>query len=146
MTRTVAVVGAPSNLGARPYDDGQPRSLDYAPTVLRQRGLVRRLGAVDLGDVVPPPYQMQRVERALNAREVKVYSRHLAKRVARAVRQRHFVVVLGGDCSIALGCLLGVRQATRGGVGLLYVDAHADFATPDESPAASVASMCLRLA
>ena len=38
------------------------------------------------------------------------------------------------------------RRAARGQVGLAYVDAHADFATPEESQTGSVASMCLALA
>jgi arginase len=54
--------------------------------------------------------------------------------------------VLGGDCSIVLGSLLGARQSAQGSVGLVYVDAHADFATPEESRTGSVASMCLGLA
>jgi arginase len=54
--------------------------------------------------------------------------------------------VLGGDCSIVLGCLLGARRAARGPIGLVYVDAHADFATPEESGTGSVASMALALA
>ena len=54
MTRSVAIVRAPSNIGIRPYDNGEPRLLDRAPGVLRDQGLVARLGAVDFGDVVPP--------------------------------------------------------------------------------------------
>jgi len=59
---------------------------------------------------------------------------------------RRFAVVLGGDCSIVLGCLLGARPSAQGSVGLAYVDGHADFATPEESHTGSVASMCLALA
>ncbi len=72
------------------------------------------------------------------------------ERLASASRRRRasggFVVVLGGDCSIVLGCLLGARRAADGPVGLVYVDAHADFATPEESRTGSVASMSLALA
>jgi len=45
-----------------------------------------------------------------------------------------------------LGALLGARRAAGGGIGLAYVDGHADFATPQESRTGSVASMCLGLA
>ena len=55
------------------------------------------------------------------------------------------MVVLGGDCSIVLGCLLGARRFGAR-IGLAYVDAHADFATPAESGTGSVASMSLALA
>src|SRR5262245_10255323 len=58
MRRPIAILGAPSSIGIRPYDQGgQPRHLDRAPGVLRELGLVNRLGADDLGDVVPPPYR-----------------------------------------------------------------------------------------
>ena len=61
------------------------------------------------------------------------------------MRYRRFTVVIGGDCSVVLGCLLGARK-TRRPVGLVYVDAHADFATALESKTGSVASMSLALA
>lgn len=148
MTRSVAIVGAPSNIGIRPYDNGEPRRLDRAPEVLRDQGLVARLGAVDLGDVVPPAYRdfARPPGRARNEREVAEYCVSLADRVASAAASGRFVVLLGGDCSIVLGALLGARRAAEGAVGLAYVDAHADFATPEESRTGSVASMCLGLA
>jgi arginase len=148
MTRSIAVVGAPSSIGIRPYNDGEMRHLDRAPGVLPERGLIARLGAVDLGDVGPPPYRdfVRPSNRARNEEEVIVYSRAVAERVAAATRGRRFTVVLGGDCSIVLGCLLGARRTAGGPVGLAYLDAHADFATPEESTTGSVASMCLGLA
>jgi arginase len=148
MTRSVAIVGAPSNIGIRPYDNGEPRLLDRAPEVLRYHRLVERLGAVDLGDVVAPAYRdfVRPPGRARNEREVTEYCVSLADRVASAAERGRFVVLLGGDCSIVLGALLGARRAAEGAVGLAYVDAHADFATPEESQTGSVASMCLGLA
>jgi arginase len=61
--------------------------------------------------------------------------------VEEATHGGRFAVVLGGDCSIVLGSLLGARKSA-----VVYVDAHADFETPDESHTGSVASMCLALA
>jgi arginase len=147
MDRTIAVVGAPSNIGIRPYDDGVARNLNQTPEVLRERGIVSRLGAVDLGDVVPPAYQdfVRPPNRARNERQVIEYSRALADRVANATSAGRFALVLGGDCSIVLGCLLGARRTAGNPIGLVYVDAHADFATPEESRTGSVASMCLAL-
>jgi arginase len=148
MTRAIAVIGAPSNIGIRPYDDGEARHLDRAPGVLRERGLVPRLHALDMGDVVPPPYRdfVRPANRPRNEDHVIAYSRSLGERVVAAAHHGRFAVVLGGDCSIVLGCLLGARRASGGRVGLAYLDAHADFATPEESRTGSVASMCLGLA
>jgi arginase len=72
------------------------------------------------------------------------YSHALARAVSREVRRDRFVLVLGGDCSILLGCLLGARSG--GPLGLAYLDAHADFAVPEVSRTGSVASMDLALA
>ena len=148
MHRSVAIVGAPSSIGLRPDDaSGEPQQVDRAPSILRGLGLVGQLGATDLGDVVPPPYQdfTRPPGRARNESGVATYSRSLADRVAVGLDDGRFVVVLGGDCSIVLGCLLGA--ARHGGpVGLAYVDAHADFATPEQSQTGSVASMGLALA
>ena len=148
MDRPIVLVGATSSIGIRPYDDGEARQLDRSPSVLRARGVIQRLGAKDLGDVTPPLYRdfVRPPNRPRNEDEVIRYSRSLAERVAAGAEQGRFVVVLGGDCSIVLGCLLGARRASGGRVGLAYVDAHADFATPEESRTGSVASMCLALA
>jgi arginase len=98
--------------------------------------------------VTPPQYRdyVRPLNRARNEGEVVAYSRALAERVAAATRGGRFAVVLGGDCSIVLGCLLGARQSVGDPVGLTYVDAHADFATPQESQTGSVSGMSLALA
>lgn len=148
MNRSIAIVGAPTSIGIRTYDNGEPRQLDRAPGVLRELGLVQRLGASDLGDVIPPAYRdyVRPPGRARNEAEVGAYCRTLGDRVEEATKDNRFAVVLGGDCSIVLGCLLGARKSAQGSVGLVYLDAHADFGTPEESRTGSVASMCLALA
>ena len=147
MTRPIAIVGAPSSIGLRPYDDGTVRHVNRAPSVLRDRGLITRLRAVDLGDVAPPPYREFEPPpgRARNEPELLAYSRSLSDRVSRALTNGHFALVLGGDCSIVLGCLLAARRRV-GTVGLAYVDAHADFSTADDSCAGSASNMALGFA
>ena len=144
----VAIVGAASSIGLRPDDrTRQPQAVNRAPAALRAAAVVERLSARDLGDVTPPPYRdFERPPgRPRNELEVADYSRSLGKVVAAGLAERRFVVVLGGDCSIVLGCLLGARHNGER-IGLAYVDAHADFATPAESATGSVASMSLALA
>ena len=144
----VAIVGAASSIGLRPdHLTGLPQQVNGAPAALRASGLVERLSALDLGDVIPPPYRdFERPPgRPRNELEVADYSRSLRIVVAAGLAERQFMVVLGGDCSIVLGCLLGARHVGHR-IGLAYVDAHADFATPAESATGSVASMSLALA
>ena len=148
MNRPIAIVGAPSSIGIRPYDSGEMRHLYRSPGVFRELGVVQLLGAVDLGDVLPPAYRdyVRPPGRARNEPEVAAYSASIGERVATAAEDGRFVVLLGGDCSIVLGSLFGARRAAGGPIGLAYVDGHADFATPKESQTGSVASMCLGLA
>lgn len=146
--RSIAVVGAASSIGIRPYEEGgAARHLDQAPTVLRELGLVDALAAEDLGDVTAAPYRdfVRKPGTVRNEPEIAEYSRSLADHVGRVVESNGFALVLGGDCSIVLGSLLGAgRRGDR--VGLVYIDAHADFATPEESYTGSAAGMCLALA
>ena len=153
--RHVAVMGAPSSIGLRPHHEtGAPQEVNRAPEALRDLGLVERLHATDFGDVLPPPYKdFERPPgKPRNEAGVATYSRSLADRVATGLDDDQFLVVIGGDCSIVLGCLLGARHFGRGAeadasrIGLAYVDGHADFASPQESATGSVASMCLALA
>jgi arginase len=148
MARAIAVVGAPSNIGIRPYDDGAVRLLDRAPQVLRERDLIARLDAADLGDVAAPLYQdfVRPLNRARNEDRLVAYSRSLAQRVSNGIAQGRFALVIGGDCSVVLGCLMAARRKAGDEVGLVYVDAHADFASPEESRTGSASGMALALA
>jgi arginase len=147
-THSIGIIGAPSSIGIRPYASGEARHLDRAPGALRELGLVDHLGAIDLGDVASPGYRdyLRPPGRARNEPEITAYSAALGERVATSIESAGFALVLGGDCSIVLGSLLGARRAAGGPVGLAYLDAHADFATPEESRTGSVASMSLGLA
>jgi arginase len=156
--RHVAVMGAPSSIGLRPHHEtGLPQDVNRAPGALRDLRVVELLDATDLGDVPPPPYEdFERPPgKARNEAGVASYSRSLADRIAAGIDDDRFPVVIGGDCSIVLGCLLGADRAGHAGrqtgsdrerIGLAYVDGHADFASPAESVTGSVASMGLALA
>ena len=147
-TRRIAVLGAASSIGIRPYDQrDEARHLDRAPAVLRGLGLIEKLRADDAGDVRSPAYRdfARLPGRVRNEEDVVDYTRALAESIARLVGDGRFPVVLGGDCSIIRASLLGAARHTQP-IGLAYVDGHADFATPDESQTGSAASMCLALA
>jgi arginase len=146
MNRQICILGAPSAIGIRPYDDGTVRRLDLAPAALRAQGLVQRLSARDEGDVIPPPYRelVRPPNRIRNEIDVAEYSRALAARIDKAVGAGEFLLVLGGECSIVLGSLLGFVD--RGPLGLVYIDGQSDFYTPENSTTGSAAAMGLALA
>ncbi|MGW8399259.1 arginase family protein [Streptomyces lydicus] len=131
MRRTV-LIDAPSNLGLRPPAPGCVPGCYKLAGALREQGLLRRLGALEGGVVVPPRYDLgdwrEGEDGDFNAAALAGYTRKLAGRVERHVRDGDFPVVLGGDCSILLGAVLGLRRLGRYGVA--YVDGHGDFRHP----------------
>lgn len=52
-----------------------------------------------------------------------------------------FPIVLGGDHSIAMGSVTGAGRGER--IGVIWVDAHADFNTPETSPSGNIHGMPL---
>jgi arginase len=79
----------------------------------------------------------------LNTGAIIDFSQHIADIVASTVRLPRFAFVLGGDCSILLGIMSGLK--TAGTYGLVFLDAHADFYEPERSPTGEVADMDLAI-
>ena len=123
----ISLVLAPSNLGLRPENGQQPGTW-RAPQVLMDAGLRDALDAVAAYRLERPLYQVdaQRGTRIRNGNTIRAFSLALAAKVKDILAVHGFPVVIGGDCSVLLGSLLGLRQA--GGRGLVHVDGHSDFA------------------
>jgi len=79
----------------------------------------------------------------LNTNAIIDFSQHLADIVASTVRLQRFALVLGGDCSILLGIMSGLKPV--GSYGLVFLDAHADFYEPEKSLTGEVADMDLAI-
>ena len=141
---------APSNLGLRPPSPGHEPGTWRAPEALRKAGLLNDLMPARVHQLGRPRYHFepQVGTRVRNGQEMRKFSESLATQVGDILSRGAFSLVLGGDCSILLGCLLGARQ---GGIcGLIHVDGHSDFMHPgDFSPGTvphSAAGMDLALA
>lgn len=65
----------------------------------------------------------------------------LARIVEDILRIGGFPLVLGGDHSIAIGTLAGIKRARGGAPGLIWIDAHGDINTPMTSPSGNVHGM-----
>ncbi|WCM29396.1 arginase family protein [Sphingomonas sp. QA11] len=144
------LISAPSNLGLRPLKANHQPGAWRAPQALRYAGLAAAVGADHLVELDRPPYRFdaEAGTRIRNGNAIRKFSEALGVQVATALRSGGFPLVIGGDCSVLLGCLLGGRAA--GEIGLLHVDAHSDFYHPGNYDSAkrlgSAAGMDLALA
>jgi arginase len=124
-----AVIGAPSSAGA--HHAGQ----ELAPAAIRAHGFVGALTAAgvaveDTGDVAGEVFTADRdnpTHRNLPA--VLRMARRVAGAVEKARRAGQVPIVLGGDCTITLGVVVGVQRLDPG-TALLYFDGDADLGTP----------------
>jgi arginase len=132
----IAVLEAPSALGHVP----EHRGVELAPARLLEEGIAQGLGAVVAGRVEAPGYSPARdpETKVMNVGPLVDYSSRLADAVGEIAEAERFALVLGGDCSILLGTMLGLRR--RGRFGLLYIDGHADFWQPERNPIEGAAS------
>ena len=139
LERTIAVLDAPSNLGLRPPRPGAEPGCKKLAGALRGQGIVERLGAYDAGRLIPPPYSGEWDGKTVrNAPAIARFSRDLAGRVEELLKEGHFPLVMGGDCSILLGNMLALRK--RGRFGLAFLDGHLDFRHPGNSEAVGAAA------
>jgi arginase len=130
MNRQLALIGAPSGAGA--CGVGQ----EQAPIALRDVGLVDLLAdagfaVADLGDSQVVPWRPDRARpQAQNLEAVVEVVKTTATRVADALQEPdRTVLVLGGDCTVGIGTIAGIRSAI-GDTAVVYFDLHSDLNTP----------------
>jgi len=141
MSRTIRIVGVPIDLGQ------SKRGVDMGPAALRYAGLAEALEAlghrvIDAGNVPVP------VRETVSAQAAEHYLPSIARvcssvyEAARnAVDAGETPLFLGGDHTLAIGSIGGVSHTAR--CGLLWIDAHADFNTPDTTITNNIHGMTL---
>lgn len=142
-------------LGIAAGRGGAKGGAEDGPFALRQRGLVERLNAAgcdidDLGDI-PGVYET-RFARGMPAAmnflpNILQVNRHTHACVLGTRRKAPgaFLLVIGGDHSLAIGALAGLSDSCRR-LGLIWIDAHPDFNTPVSSPSGNIHGMSLAVA
>jgi arginase len=144
--RRIAILDAPSNLGLRQPTPSSVPGCAKAPGALRDQGLLTRLGARDAGCHTPPRYDpgdWRPGDGVAQAADIAQYSVRLADRIGAIVDAGEFPLVLGGDCSVALGSGLAMNRLGEeigGRIGLIYVDGHADFRHPGNASVVGAAA------
>lgn len=145
MTREIAVMGVPMDLG-----QGR-RGVDMGPSAIRYGRLEERLESLghtvrDLGDIDVPTAEELEIEHSgpgggLAFLEPIAIACEAAATKLLELSRAAFPIVLGGDHSIAIGSITGCSRLER--TGVVWVDAHGDFNTPETSPSGNVHGMPL---
>ena len=137
----IAIIGVPLDLGS-----GR-RGVDMGPSAIRYAEIVQRLASLgyqihDIGDI---PVDRDAVRHSPGVRmhyleEIERVNIELCKKVAEQLDLKRFPLILGGDHSIAIGTLAGIRRLTQK-LGVVWFDAHSDINTPETSPSGNIHGM-----
>ena len=121
---------------------GSGRGEGDAPAALRRAGLFDLLGADDLGDVHGPITERTRdaASGVLALAQVRAAIRAVRDAVDDAYGRAALPLVVGGDCSFAIGALAGARRH-HPRVAACFLDGHADCYDGESSPTGEVADM-----
>lgn len=141
MTKTIRIIGVPIDLGQA------QRGVDLGPGALRYAGLAARLARLgyeinDNGNVAVPVRDTVSSERALHYLPSIRRVCDAAYQAARdAVAGGDIPVFIGGDHSMSIGTIGGVTHHEP--VGVIWIDAHGDFNTPETTISGNVHGMAL---
>ncbi|MEP6894028.1 MAG: arginase [Chloroflexota bacterium] len=138
----IDVIGVPIDLGA-----GR-RGVDMGPSAIRYANLhhkLEELGHVieDKGNIDSPIQEMcQITDPKLKYIDCIIpMGRRIGDAVAASMQSGHFPLVLGGDHSLSVGSIRGAAKHRN--LGVIWVDAHADFNTPQTTPSGNIHGMPL---
>lgn len=138
----IDIIGVPIDLGA------DRRGVDMGPSAIRYAHLQARLEELgfsvqDEGNIEVPIAEMCSITdpRLKYLDCIVPVSRRVSGAVSTSLKAERFPLVLGGDHSLAIGSVRGAARQRK--LGLLWVDAHADFNTPQTTPSGNIHGMPL---
>jgi len=124
-----------------PYDSGNCLRMGKGPEHFLDNGLTRVLQA-DGHQVSVESIEPQTKFRAEIQTQFELY-RLLAERVSAARQENKFPLILSGNCSATLGAIAGTNKKR---LGLIWLDAHGDFNTPETTTSGFLDGMGLAIA
>ena len=138
----IDIIGVPIDLGA------DRRGVDMGPSAIRYAHLHQRLTNLgytfeDKGNIEVPIQEMC----SINEPKLKYIDciipmgRRIAGAVATSVQGGRVPLVLGGDHSLSVGSIRGTAKHKK--IGVIWVDAHADFNTTETTPSGNIHGMPL---
>ncbi len=138
----IDIIGVPIDLGA------DRRGVDMGPSAIRYSQLQQKLEDLgydvqDEGNVEVPIAEMCKITNPkLKYIDCIIpMSRRVAGSVATSVQGGHFPLVLGGDHSLSIGSVRGAARNRK--IGVIWLDAHADFNTAETTPSGNIHGMSL---
>jgi arginase len=140
--RPVGIFGVPLDLGQ------DRRGVDMGPSAIRYARLqsaLEELGypVTDLGNAATPiPETVDTDGGVRHLGAVRDVCSSVAERAEAMIAEGLFPVFLGGDHSISIGTVSGVARSFER-TGVIWLDAHADFNTPETSPSGNIHGMPL---
>ncbi len=144
MTGTIALIGAPTDVGAG------ARGASMGPEALRVAQLqavleAQGLAVVDRGNLGGPPNPWQPPDGGYrHLREVVEWNRLVHEAVLEELAAARLPMLLGGDHSLAIGSISAAAKHCRNTgrkLRVLWFDAHADFNTNVLTPSGNVHGM-----
>ena len=138
----IDIIGVPIDLGA------DRRGVDMGPSAIRYAHLQSKLEALgyqveDKGNIEVPIAEMCSItDPKLKYLDCIVpMSRRAAGAVSTSLQSGHFPLVLGGDHSLSIGSIRGAARIKK--LGVIWIDAHADFNTEETTPSGNIHGMPL---
>jgi arginase len=138
----IDLIGVPIDLGA-----GR-RGVDMGPSAIRYAHLqdkLQEMGHIieDKGNIEVPIQEMcQITDPKLKYIDCIIpMGRRIGGAVATSIQGGRFPLVLGGDHSLSVGSIRGAAKHKK--LGVIWVDAHADFNTPETTPSGNIHGMPL---
>jgi arginase len=138
----IDVIGVPIDLGA------DRRGVDMGPSAIRYAHLHQKLEELgytlnDKGNIEVP---IQETCSITNTRLkymdcIIPMARRVSGAVATSIQGGRFPLVLGGDHSLSAGSIHGAARHKK--LGVIWVDAHADFNTAETTPSGNIHGMPL---
>lgn len=126
--------------------------VEHGPDKLRENGIVDILkkhkndvndnGNIDVTKVdTDKKYASHKSMKYL--KEVVEANVRLAQAVETAMNKGHLPFIVGGDHSLGLGSIAGVKAASEEEFGVIWIDAHADLNITESSPSGNIHGMPL---
>ena len=143
-SRAVSLIGAPTDVGAA------DRGASMGPEAMRVAGLQRALEArglavIDHGNLAGPGNPNgPPVGGYRHLPEVTAWNRAVHAAIYDELVAERLPILLGGDHSLAIGSISAVARHCRERnrtLRVLWLDAHADFNTPELSPSGNIHGM-----